>query len=452
MLCNILILLRYLQFLLASSQKISYNTFGPQILCASQVGQMPKLAERLIGELSSGAINPASLGTPEQAALYRFCRNAVSQKRAQIAEQVRIGRTRVARKKQNELLRSLPARVLASVTAIRKINRRRLDRPLSNERTIPFRRVWTLAERLRTGLAAPSFGIARLKPRRGNGFREVLMFEAFDVARQKLIVMSITPFVGLHSSQFMLMGGRTAACEALMAAMNTAPNGARFLHVDINDYHGSFSHDWLRENLPLSADIIQHAILLDGMRNVLRWHLGLAHQQNDEGTDGMGRRGIPQGSAASSIVAEYVMADILRAGAALLEGFSFFNYSDNLGILVPTGMDEPVFMERLSSVFQTHPAGPFHIRLVGSHDIREPFGFLGYHWQMRNGARAFVPEFVASLREMNFQRDLLEAETEEQLLRIEHSIRSYCAAFSLWEGAAAMQNRLLILTRDTLPI
>lgn len=398
--------------------------------------------ERMLSGLAAEAIDPASIQLIDQSGLFKHCRAVVRHKQLRIFNLVSSGRTRIARRQQNELLRCLPARLIAARLAIRKINRRNLVRASPNN-AIPFAQVWQSAQRLKRNLSSPSYGVARLKPKRNHEFREVLMFEAFDIARQKLIAMSITPFVGLHSSQFILNGGRAAACEALMAAMNRAPIGAKFLHVDVNNYHGSFSHDWLRENLPLSTDITQQVILLDDMSNVLRWHLGLAHQLNDEGTDGMGRRGIPQGSAASSIVAEFVMADILRAGAALLEGLRFFNYSDNLGILVPTEINEAAFMERLSDVFQTHPAGPFHIRLVGSHDIRDPFVFLGYHWQLRNGASAFVPDNVASIREMNFQRDLSEAETEERVLRIEHSIRSYCAAFSLWDGAVEMQNRLL---------
>lgn len=425
--------------MLATAPVEGYNAYNPQY----SSGRGQNMPQRLISLLKSKVVTPTSLGEREQAAIYRFCRKAVLKKQRQIVAEVRMGRIRVARKKQNELLRSLPARVLASREAIYTVNRRRLDRPTGLGHPISFPGVWNLAERVRRNLASQSWGVARLKPKGNNQFREVVSFTAFDIARQNLVAMSIKPFVGLHPSQYLLRGGRTAACEALLSAMNAAPEGARFLHVDVNNYHGSISHDWLRENLPMSTEVTQQVILLDGMSNVLRWHLGLAHQHKDEGTDGMGRRGIPQGSVVSSIVAEYVMADILRTAAVFLGEFSLFNYSDNLGILVPRAIDEAAFMERLSAVFQTHPAGPFQIRLVGSHDLREPFGFLGYHWQMQNEARAFVPEGVAMAREINFQRDLLEAETEEQRLKIEHSIRSYCAAFSLWDGALEMQNRLI---------
>jgi RNA-directed DNA polymerase len=408
---------------------------------------MPGIAERLITGLSSGTIDPAALGMSEQSALYRHCRTAVSRKKAQIADQVRIGRIRTAQKKQNELLRCLPARLLAAVAAIRKINKRRLDRPIGNHHPIPFRRVWSLAEQLRRDLAAPSYGIARLKPKRNHEFREVCMFELFDVARQKLVAISITPFVRLHHSQYGLNGGRSAACEALLEAMNNAPNGTKFMHVDITNFYGSIDHDWLGDNLPLSANIIQNVITLDNMRNILRWHLGLAHQ-HDEGTEEMDRqrirKGIPQGSAVSPIVAEFVIANVLRSRADLFEGLSFFNYSDNLGILMPEDMDESAFMEHLRGVFRAHQAGPFQLRLLDVSDICSPFSFLGYHFEKTSSvARAFLPERVAFNREMNYERNLLEAETEEQVLRIEHAVRSYCASFSLWDGAAAMQTKLL---------
>lgn len=76
--------------------------------------------------------------------------------------------------------------------------------------------------------------------------------------------------------------------------------------------------------------------------------------------------------------------------------------------------------------------------------ISTPFRFLGYHFQkVGNGSRAFILERAAFLREMNYERDLLEAKTLAQLSRVEHAARSYCAAFSLWTGAAEMQRRLL---------
>jgi RNA-directed DNA polymerase len=398
---------------------------------------MPVLAERLIVQLASRAIHPASLGRPEQAAIYGYCRRTVLTKQARIANEVAAGRNWVARRKQNELLSCLPARLLASVAAIRKINRRRLMRAPG----IQFSEVWNLADDLRRNMSRPSFGSARLKPK-ATGLREVVMFELFDVARQKLIAMLLRPFVRLHPVQYALEGGRSVACEELLKALIQAPANARIIHVDITNCYGSISRQWLRENLPLSASIIERLVFPD----VLRWHLGLAHCEN-EGTEESGRWGIPQGSAVSPIIAEFVMADILRAGADLLEGLRCFNYSDNLaviGVLVPGDFEVSAFMERLVEVFRNHRAGPFQLRFVEVSTVTRPFRFLGYHFQKTaNGARAFLPERVAFLREMNIERDLLEAETLAKVLKIEHAARSYCASFPLWEGVAAMQARIL---------
>ena len=395
-----------------------------------------------LDQVIAGKIDPAAIDRQEQAKIAAVCRDAVRQKQEQISELASSGHSRIARKKQNELLRSLSARLLAAQYALRKINKRRLIHHRRD--TVPFNAVWRLTERLRRNLDAPSYAIARLKPKH-NGFREICAFDAFDMARQKLVAMSIIPFVRLLPCQFALTGGRSAACEALLKALIDAPESAKIIHVDINDFYGSISHGWLEENLPLSTTIIQSIILMHN-GHICRWHLGLAHQ-HDEGTEGMGRRGIPQGSVASPIVAEFVMANVLRGLADLHDGLSYFNYSDNLAILgfvVRGDLDEAAFMERLRGVFGTHPAGPFQIRTVGSFPISRPFPFLGYHFQkIADGSIAFIPEGAAFLREMNYERDLLEAETFTKLLKIEHSLRSYCAAFSLWAGAADMQRRLL---------
>jgi hypothetical protein len=400
---------------------------------------MPVFAERLISKLASGAISAASLGRSEQAAIYRHFRAAVRSKKAKIELEVAAGRTWVARRKQIELLRCLPARLLAAQAGNSIVVKRRLIRPST---PTPFSKIWNLANDLQRNMSKPSFGSARLKPKKPTGFREVVMFELFDVARQKLVAMSLRPFVRLLPVQFALRGGRSVACEELLRALVQAPRNARIIHVDVRNFYGSISRQWLQENLPLSGSIMQRV----AFPHVLRWHLGLAHQ-NDEGTEERGRWSIPQGSAVSPIIAEFVMASILQAGADLLEGLRCFNYSDNLaviGVLVPGDLDVTVFMERLAEVFRTHQAGPFRLRPVDVSIVTRPFRFLGYHFQKtESGARAFLPERVAFLKEFQFERDLLEAETIAKVLKIGHAAHSYCAAFDLWEGAAAMQAKIL---------
>lgn len=404
---------------------------------------MPDNFERKLSGLAVGAIDPASMTPKDQAGLLKYCCAIVRRKQRRIRNCVTSEKTRIARKQQNEFLRCLPARLIAAQIAIRKVNRRNLVRPAGPYNTIPFTQVWQLTQRLTRYLSSPSFGVVRLKPKRNGEFREVCMFTDFDVARQTLVAMSITPFARLHPSQYALRGGRSAACGELLNALNLAPEGTKFMHVDVNNFYGSISHGWLREKLPVPANIVQQVISLNGMRNVLRWHLGLAHQ-HDEGTEGMDRQGIPQGSAVSPIVAEFVIADVLRNKANLFEGLSFFNYCDNLGILVPKDWDETAFTEQLRDVFQKHPAGPFHIRIVSADPINTEFRFLGYYWKKTpTGAKAYIPEQVAWERKMNFERDILECENKEQMLRIEHSFRSYYAAFPLWDGREKLLNNLL---------
>ena len=319
--------------------------------------------ERMLTGLAAGAIAPASVQPSDQSGLSNYCRAVVRRKQAQISDLVSSGRTRIARRKQNELLRCLPARLIAAQQAIRKINRRNLQ-PANPSNAIPFAQFWQLAQRLKRHISLPSDALARLKPKNDGTLREVCMFDLFDIARQKLIAMSIIPFARLHHSQYALIGGRSAACEALLEALNNAPNGAKFMHVDVTDYYGSIDQDWLEENLPLSADIIQTVVLMTN-GHICRWHLGLVHR-HDEGTEEMDwpriRKGIPQGSAVSPIVAEFVIANVLRNTADLFEGLSFFNYSDNLGILMPENMDDAVFMEHLRDVFRAHQAGPFQLQ------------------------------------------------------------------------------------------
>jgi RNA-directed DNA polymerase len=92
----------------------------------------------------------------------------------------------------------------------------------------------------------------------------------------------------------------------------------------------------------------------------------------------MDRRGLPQGSAASSLVAEMVMAEILREAAGrLADVLCLHTYSDNLGGLVPLNRDEAALVECLKNVFATHRAGPF--RMTSRVDrMARSFPYLGY--------------------------------------------------------------------------
>ena len=107
------------------------------------------------------------------------------------------------------------------------------------------------------------------------------------------------------------------------------------MQFDVRDFYSQIDHGWLEEALPLPLGLVRSHVHTGGMtivplRKNVRARLGGAFEQ-------LSRRGIPQGSALSPLVGEFVVAEVLRGlsdrfGAPLLHAVhhDFHTYSDNI--------------------------------------------------------------------------------------------------------------------------
>jgi hypothetical protein len=227
--------------------------------------------------------------------------------------------------------------------------------------------------------------------------------------------------------------------------MNEAEAGWRFLHLDITDFYPSVSVEWLQRELPLQGQLIHDVVLID-QGHVLRWHLGPARSLYEVNEETDRRAVLPQGSAAAPIVAEFVIAKVLQDAAVLLEGLRLFNYSDNLGTLLPPDRDHAVLEERLRDLFQRHPAGPFQLRVVVS-SIERPFRFLGYDWQ-RSPCGTIITMPHADWMEILYSNKIEDAKSSRELQHLSQKIQSYCAAYELCPEADVIKARLLNQLRN----
>ena len=374
--------------------------------------------------------NPAAAETvtPEQRRLInRYVAGSVRERQAKIATLRAAGKLRSARRKQSEMLSSLTARLEAADRASRK------SRPRQGV-SRGFQEIWRVAQALRS-MQKPASPFVRLKQKRTGGIRPICQFGLEDRARQYLMRSALNPFVGILPAQYGLRRGRSAACEALLQAMGTAPSDDVFVQVDIRGFYSAIAHEWLEENLPLPRGVIPTVIHTGGMRMVPR---RLARPVG-EAIRELGRRGIPQGSAASSLVAEFVVADILRGMADLLQGSLVVNYSDNIGLLMHRETWEArAIVEPLRRALLAHPAGPFETTMSRPRPITMPFKFLGYCWIKGNaGAHAYVDpealdERVTLYRsELDLYASVGSEEALRHLQRTRAKAASYASAFAL---------------------
>jgi hypothetical protein len=163
-------------------------------------------------------------------------------------------------------------------------------------------------------------------------------------------------------------------------------------------------------------------------------HAFLRHEEDRESH----RLGIPQGSAASSLVAEYVVAAILRDFAGQLAMCRVINYSDNFGILCQSG-EAAVLQESLTASFAAHEAGGFQTRASVSR-VDTPFRFLGYNFVNSRGRapRAFVPAAKLEQKRTEFTGRIANARNDRELLDSWSRICSWSSAFVLCEASRGL--------------
>lgn len=414
--------------------------------------QAARSPSRLIRGLAGGTIDPASVTDKEQAALRAHVGIALKRMRLRIRSARDAGRLRIAKREQRALLRNPAVRLFVAFMVDRK-TLHRAGRSTLKKRS--FESIWLAAQQLLQP-SATSTAFQFLEKKARGGYRVLHQFDELGVAKQWLALCALKPFASYRPSRFVLKRGQSVACEELLKAMDHASEGTRFIQFDVRDFFGSISHEWLRENLPLSSEIIRRVVLISGYR-ILKMDNGPARYSANTPPHGrrirassevnieMGQRGIPQGSAVSPIVAEIVMSNVLRSVADLLEGLTVFVHSDNIGILVPPHMDAAVLEKDLADAFDKHPAGPFHLTTSGPSSLENAFRFLGYHFEKLPGqsARAYIPDHIWEGREAVYLADIVNAETAREISKVAERVSGYRAAFKLWAGAIDMEARVL---------
>lgn len=365
--------------------------------------------------------------------LRRYCSRVVRKLSSEATAEYRRGRKTIYRRIQAELLQGHAARLLAAYTADLKFVKRERRNGLPVRR-LSFREICILAANLKD-IAAPACARVRRVNKSNGGYRLVYSSDRLGVAKQVLFVNAIEPFASFHPSQFALRRGRSAACESLLRNMNEpAACNTRFVQFDVRDYFGSISREYVEEIVPAPKDVIRNALFMDG------WRIS----STGVGDTIPGLRGLPQGSAASSFVAEWVMANVIRDLADQLAPLRCLHfYSDNWGGFVPHDVDVDALVGSLKNAFEKHRAGPY--RLTWSDPGEGSFKFLGYYFEPRKDnrpARASLPKGMTKQKELEFVSDLVAADTVEETRKVYGRAQAFCAAYSLAPEVRRLRKRI----------
>jgi hypothetical protein len=270
----------------------------------------------------------------------------------------------------------------------------------------------------------------------------------------------------LHPHQFGTgNGGLHAAIKHVVQVMQDGHLWA--VEIDIEKCFLSFDADKVVDLLPLPKEVTERVVLsrhlnlvpgnlLDllggmsgGVHECVPYHA--PHTPHIGPASGLGilgaqvlaeaRQGIPQGSAASPIVAEMLLALALNQ---LPNSGKVFGYIDNFLVMGKTEQDAVSMAQALGCALKAHPAGPLRPKIRAVFHAGTPIDFLGYRLTAQHGTvmiepspakrQEFEAEVKAALSHIN-EGALTPAARARKIQQLGTYIRGWTAAFKLWPGA-----------------
>ena len=282
--------------------------------------------------------------------------------------------------------------------------------------------------------------VHRMPKRSPPYYRTVFEFGIENRALQYLVRDVLIALLDLHPNQYATRGGVYAAIKHTKQAMIEGNDWV--VELDINNCYLSFDEDKLASLLPLTKEMTEHVII----SRYLNLPSGFSCIDNSPGDDHEGdaitpgaispaRRGIPQGSAASPIVAEAMVAIALKAVPTL---GVIIAYADNVLLLAKTKSDRDSMTKALLAAFEKHPVGRLRLS-PKAFAPGAPVEFLGHRLTHSketvrieptdSNRRKFERRVKSKLRSL--ANTELPRSRRRRLQRIKKYIRSWTNSFKL---------------------
>jgi hypothetical protein len=221
--------------------------------------------------------------------------------------------------------------------------------------------------------------------------RTVMSFGIENRALQYLILMVLEQTADLHPHQYATRGGVHAAIMQVAKALIDGYIYA--VELDIKDCYPSFQGDKVPDLLPLPKEVTKHIAICRYLNlvpdNLTDLYGTIEGTPSIFTTDllGKARHGIPQGSAASNLIADILLAKVLNQSP---EGGREFSYADNVLLMSKTEAGMESMKLALESALTAHPAGPL---VPSAKDFKagDPIEFLGHRLTLKNGKVKIEP-------------------------------------------------------------
>jgi len=331
--------------------------------------------------------------------------------------------------------------------AVQRANRRRdIDDRLDKAS------VRTIATRLDAwkGTAEEVLVHAKRKSSNPASLRTYMAFGIENSALQYLVLSLLEQIADTDPCQYTIRGGIHAAINQVAKVMSTGPLWA--VEVDVVDCYPSFDGKKLMDLLPLPKEVSENVLISEHL-NLKGGNIANIINMGPFGPAGdskasmtleemlaAARRGIPQGSATSPLIAETILTLALREVPDLGDKVS---YGDNTLLMAKEASDVVTMLGALESALQGHPVGLLkpNRKLF---KLGQPVEFLGHRLiPQASGKIRIEPAHRAEdrfLRKMRRQLNRLKYEklTSAARFRARQKARRYVqgwtAAFSLCDG------------------
>ena len=271
-------------------------------------------------------------------------------------------------------------------------------------------------------------------------------------------------------------GGPHAAIKHIAQAMKDGYLWA--VEIDIEKCFPSFDADKVADLLPLPKEVTERVVLSRHL-NLVPGNLldlfggmsggvhdgapyGVPHTPHVGPAGGLGilgaevlaeaRRGIPQGSAASPIVCEMLLALALNQ---LPNSGKVFAYIDNFLVMGKTKQDAVSMAQALGCALKVHPAGPLRPKIKAVFHAGTPIEFLGHRLSVHHGTVVIEPsplnreKFEVEMKtELAHIHSLSPGARARKVCELKAYVRSWAAAFRLWPQAEIHKKQWLAKIAD----
>ena len=300
------------------------------------------------------------------------CRKREKRLHARYAQAVNVGKKNRAKSRLHAYMNSKAVRFVAMASAAKAL-------PLSHRPSLAKCKVLSASLKLHQRIAE----VVKVFPKaKSNGdYRAICSFGPMHRAAQWMVRRLLTPHVHFRGWQYEgKRGGINRVAKEIVNLLHQHPKMFAW-HGDIQRHYASFDTDKLAQQAPLPKKVTKYVVSGRHMKVVS----GTSHTGPIIDTLPLllaARRGIPQGSAASPLTANWSLSSLKWRTP---KGAWLFNWADNFLIL---GMTEAVVdatAHSLAEAVAKAPGGAFDLIQKQKSSAENGFPFLGYWFRAVNG-------------------------------------------------------------------